>query len=760
MELKFPKELQTLKQWVCWKGIPDESRPGKIKKVPINPYTGGQAQSNNPQTWSDYETALRERGKYSGIGFMFGNGYFGVDIDDVRAEIEEYKMGVADNIVSEFIYALQSYAEYSVSGNGLHIICRGTLPKNGRRRKNVEMYSEGRFFIMTGNRASEYTDIAECSESIKALHEKYIGGGCEPTAGVILSQPVGLSESEIIEIAKRSKQGQIFTDLYNGNWSTYFTSQSEADMSFCNMLAFYCRKDEEMMDRIFRSSGLMRDKWDRKQAGSTYGRLTISKAARHCNAVYEPKPQYSISIGMTKPEKPKLYTFDDTGNAERFTDYFKNSIRYSFVNKCWFWWDGRRWCVDNTGVVRRLADEVVENMRGELGNYIDNVPDDMDTEEMEERFMKHLKSCRSNKSKITMIKESEHRVSITPQQFDLHTDQLNTVNGILNLRTGELINHDSEQFITKITNVEYTEKSDCPLWKEFLNDIFDGNQELIRYVQTAIGYSLTGSTQEQCAFFCYGNGRNGKSTFLDIISYILGDYAANMQPETIMVRSMNNGTSDIARLKGARFVTTVEPNEGMRLNEGILKQMTGGDKITAAKKYENEFEFTPEFKIWMGANHKPIIRGTDDGIWRRMKIIPFTIQIPEEKVDKNLRNKLIKEAPAILNWMVEGCLLWGREGLKDPKVIQEAVKEYKSEMDVLESFLEDCTEKGAGKESSRDLYNVYCQWARENNEYIMPKRKFGIEMGKKVERRKSGSYVYYYGISILKEYLPYKLRFA
>ena len=156
---------------------------------------------------------------------------------------------------------------------------------------------------------------------------------------------------------------------------------------------------------------------------------------------------------------------------------------------------------------------------------------------------------------------------------------------------------------------------------------------------------------------------------MDIISYILGDYAANMQPETIMVRSMNNGTSDIARLKGARFVTTVEPNEGMRLNEGILKQMTGGDKITAAKKYENEFEFTPEFKIWMGTNHKPIIRGTDDGIWRRMKIIPFTIQIPEEKVDKNLRNKLIKEAPAILNWMVEGCLLWGREGLKDPEVI-------------------------------------------------------------------------------------------
>lgn len=165
---------------------------------------------------------------------------------------------------------------------------------------------------------------------------------------------------------------------------------------------------------------------------------------------------------------------------------------------------------------------------------------------------------------------------------------------------------------------------DCPQWRVFLEQIFDHDQEMIRYIQKAVGYSLTGSTQEQCMFFCVGNGRNGKSTFLDTISDILGDYACNIQPETIMVKPYNGtANSDIARLRGARFVTTVEPNEGCRLNEGLIKQLTGGDKVTARFQYGHEFEYTPEFKIWMGTNHKPIIRGRDEGIWRR--ITPDTV---------------------------------------------------------------------------------------------------------------------------------------
>ncbi len=209
----IPEELKQLRQWVCWKGVTDSARPGKIKKIPVNARTGGGAQSNNPDTWCDYETALTASVKYSGIGFMFANGYFGVDIDDIRPELEAYQKGDMNNLAAEFIYSLESYAEYSQSGNGLHIICKGSLPEGGRRKGRVEMYSEGRFFIMTGKPAAEYAGIEDCTEAVKLLHAKYIGNP-EPAAkeNVSASQPLNLDDGKLLEIIHKSKQGAAFED--------------------------------------------------------------------------------------------------------------------------------------------------------------------------------------------------------------------------------------------------------------------------------------------------------------------------------------------------------------------------------------------------------------------------------------------------------------------------------------------------------------------------------------------------------------------
>ena len=751
-----------MRQWCCWQSLPDEGRPGKIKKIPINATTGSPAQSNNPETWVDFDTAVRMAERFSGIGFMFANGYFGVDIDGVDDAIDRFKAGEQDNIIAEFVHTLRSYAEYSVSGKGLHIICKGKLPPVGRRRNNVEMYSEGRFFIVTGNTCSEYIGIENCTEAIKPLHEKYIGGGAAPTTGIVKTMPFSLSESEIIKLAEKSKQGATFADLYSGNWNAHFMSQSEADMSLCNILAFWCRKDEQLMDKLFRSSGLMREKWDRKQSGTTYGAMTISKAARDCNAVYEPKPQYENSVGVTPKEKKaptKLYTFDDTGNAERFYDTFGESVRYNYTAKSWMYYDGRRWCEDATGAVKRMTDEIVEEMRHGLETYLETAPPDMDREESEKSYRRHVKASRSSKGKIAMLKEAEHRVPIMPAGLDKHTSLLNVTNGIINLRTGELLPHDRKYLLSKICYTEYTDKIDYPLWEKFLSEIFDGDHDLIRYVQKAIGYSLTGSVQEQCAFFLYGTGRNGKSTFLDVIGEIMGDYAVNIQPETIMVKQANGGpTSDIARLKGARFVTTSETAEGARINEGLLKQITGDGKVTASKKYENEFEFAPELKLWMGTNHKPIIRGTDLGIWRRLRLIPFTVQIPENKVDKRLKHKLRQEMPGILKWAVDGCLLWQREGLKAPAAVEAASKEYKGEMDVLAAFLDECTEQG-GEVNSGDLFRAYAAWAKDSTEYEMRAPTFGREMAKRFEKRRSNGTIYV-GVSLRVDNYNFGARFA
>lgn len=749
----IPEELKRLKNWVCWKAEPDQKAHSGIKKIPINPYTGGQAMSNNPDTWSDFETAVRVSADLAGIGFVFdGNGYFGVDLDDMPEALEQFKNGNYDNVISEFVYGLKSYTELSRSGNGIHIICKGRLPEGARRKGGIEMYEKGRFFVMTGNYCSEFIDISNCTESVKPLHEKYLAQHKSPSEKTnnMSAVPLSLTANEIIEKALNSQNGAKFEALYRGDITGY-ASQSEADMAFCNILAFWCGGDIETMDSIYRSSGLMREKWDRKQSGSTYGMLTLKKAADSCNAAYSPQSfqdDYSITIGGKKSVPKKLYTFDDTGNAERMFDYFGNILKYSYVDKRWLYYRDGKWTFDNVGEIFRVADAALEIMKKESTLW----------EEHEggifyDDYKKHVKKTRSNNAKKAMVKELEHRVPILPKNMDTDKMSVNCKNGIIDLRSGKLMPHDINKFMTKMLNVQLPENPKSPrLWLDFLSDIFGDDRELIRYIQKAVGYSLSGSTNEQCVFFLYGTGRNGKSTFLEIVRYIMGDYATNIQPETIMVRpSQGSANSDIARLKGARFVTSVEPNEGMRINEGLLKQLTGDDVVTARKLYGDEFEFKPEFKLWMATNHKPIIRGTDTGIWRRIHIIPFTVSIPVEKVDRRLKYKLREELPDILAWAVEGCRIWQSEGLRMPKAVLDAVQEYRHEMDVISAFTDACCIVG-GEVKSSQLYAVYSEWTAENNEYRMSSTKFGVEVAKRFERVKKRDGLYYSGITLSPEH--------
>lgn len=746
----IPSELKEFSNWICWKSIlqPRPDDPDHVGKIPINPKTGGNAQSNNPETWTDFSTAVRAAEKFSGIGFMFGNSpFFGVDIDGVENEIREF-LGGGNNVVAEFAYGLQSYMELSPSGKGVHIICRGVLPKGSRRKGKFEMYESGRFFTVTGENVGGFNAVSDCTEAIKPLHEKYLGGGrVEPVQRAVQPGELPCSAAEVLELARKAKNGCKFQSLFAGNFSEY-TSQSEADMAFCNMLAFWTGCNAALMDNIFRQSGLMRDKWDRRQSGSTYGALTIQKAIEQCEQVYEPPTKlarFRVKItgsgtAPAEPTTPNLYTMDDMGNAQRFIDIFGEDFRYNYTDKCFIYWDGRRWATDVDGAVERAADVATEAMKQELEYY-----EEMNDSDLEKAFTKHIKASRSNKSKGNMLKEIQHKLPVMPHQLDKHKMAFNVPNGTLSLRTGQLIPHERGHFITKFSPIEYTDNADCPMWKKFLDDIFAGDSELIRYIQKAVGYSMTGDVTEQCVFFLYGTGRNGKSTFLDVLREILGEYVSNIQPETIMVKngSGNGINSDIARLKGARMVTTVEPNEGVRINEGLIKQLTGDDAVTARKLYGNEFEFKPEFKLWMATNHKPVIRGTDEGIWRRIHMIPFTVQIPQERVDRQLKSKLEREYSAILRWAVDGCVLWQREGLKQPKAVLDMVREYRREMDVISAFIDDRCEEGEGLyERSSELYAAYSVWCEKNTEYKMSNTKFSVELEKRFGKiaRKDGKY--------------------
>ncbi len=758
----IPQELRCLPNWVCWQAVQDERSHSGVSKRPIDPKTGNFAKSNDPSTWADLDTAVQAAQKWSGIGFMFsGSGCFGVDLDDIAEELQSYRDG-SGGIVTEFVNALQSYAEVSQSGTGIHIICKGSLPKGGRRRGKVEMYDSGRFFVMTGQPISEYAEVAECSERIRPLHEKYIGGGKEPTAGIRQTTALPQTADEILRAAANSKNGAKFKALYSGDISGY-SSQSEADMALCNMLAFWTGCDAQKMDAMFRASGLMREKWDRKQSGSTYGALTVQKAIAGCTEVYRgTKTDFRANIGgqnsplisvgePERAEKQRLYSFDDTGNAQRFCDLFGDKVRYSYTDKRWLYYDGRKWCTDMTGTIGRLADKSVEAMAAEAQAYAEI--DAAEGGDMTEKFQKHIKASRSNRSKKAMLSEAMHYMPIMPSQMDRHKGHINTPAGVIELKTGRIIEHSPEHYFSKLTNAEYDLHAECPLWLKFLEDIFAGDKDLIRYVQKAVGYSLSGSTAEQCMFFLLGSGRNGKSTFIEVIRDIFGDYASNIQPESIMVRRSGGSAinSDIARLKGARLVTCSEPNEGARLNEGLIKQLTGGDPVTARKLYGEEFEFQPEFKLWVSTNHKPIIRGTDIGVWRRIHLIPFNVQIPESKVDRQLKYKLEGELTGIFRWAVDGCLLYRKEGLRMPKIMQDSVKEYHREMDVLSAFIEDCCTEGKGLSvQSSQLYAAYLKWAEQGKEYTMSATKFSMEIAKRYEKVKLRSGIHFNGLALLR----------
>jgi len=345
-------------------------------------------------------------------------------------------------------------------------------------------------------------------------------------------------------------------------------------------------------------------------------------------------------------------------------------------------------------------------------------------------------------------------IPATPEDFDSDPFLLTVANGTLDLRTGKLREHKREDLITKLAPVEYDPAATCPRWEAFLREVMDGDEEMIRYLQKAVGYSLTGDTGEQVLFFLYGTGANGKSVFLNVIQELLGDYA-QQAPTTLLMAKQNEGISnDVARLKGARFVATIETDEGKRMAESLVKQLTGGDKVTARFLRQEFFEFKPEAKIFLASNHKPIIHGSDYGIWRRIHLVPFTVTIPPEKRDRRLPDKLRAELPGILRWAVDGLRMWMEEGLNPPLKVQAATEEYREDMDSLGTFLaECCVTHWSAKVAVGELYREYVAWCEENGEAPMKQRMLGKRLKERgFKQDRTGSARYWVGLGLATEY--------
>lgn len=401
--------------------------------------------------------------------------------------------------------------------------------------------------------------------------------------------------------------------------------------------------------------------------------------------------------------------FSEERLALRFSDQHEGELRYVAGWRRWMCWDGTRWHEDETLAVFDRARAICRKASAECGDA-------------KVAAAVRLAAARTAVA-VEILARSDRRHATTIKQWDADAWLLNTPAGTVDLRTGELHDHRREQYLTKITAAGPGE--DCPSWRCFLDRITDGCSELQAFLQRVIGYCLSGSTREHAVFFLYGTGANGKSVFLSTIAGLMGDYAKTAPASAFTATNTEQHPTDVAGLRGARFVTAIETEDGRWWAEAKIKSLTGGDRITARFMRQDFFEYVPQFKLIVAGNHKPGLRNVDEAIRRRLHLIPFTVTIGEQERDPDLCEKLKTEYPGILKWAIEGCLAWQRDGLNSPDIVRSATSDYLAAEDAIGRWIEDRCLVGNGFwTAGAALFADWQQWSDRTGERPGTQKRF------------------------------------
>ncbi len=429
------------------------------------------------------------------------------------------------------------------------------------------------------------------------------------------------------------------------------------------------------------------------------------------------------SIARYEPSE-REHHLTDSGNAERLVSAHGENIRYCELWAQWLVWDGNRWARDYGSLIHAKAKQTIQQMYLSAGRIGD-----------EERRTKEVKWALASESEsriraMIALARYEPGVPIHPDLLDEHHWLLNCANGTLDLQSGELGDPRREDLLTKLMPTAYKPEASAPIWDYFQDHISGNTDELIGFKQRAFGYGLTGDTSEQCFFIHYGTGSNGKSTELNTVRAVLGaDYAMHTPTDTVLIKRSDAIPNDLARLRGSRFVTAIEAEAGRRMAESLVKQMTGGDPIAARFMRAEWFEFVPTHKLYLAVNHKPVIRGADEAIWRRIRLIPYDVTIPPDEQDKHLQEKMEAEAEGVLAWLVRGCMEWQERGLDAPRAVTHATDEYRKDMDTLGDFLTECCVIGTRFETTaKNLHDAYRTWCEANGDKPLSKRALGMRL--------------------------------
>jgi putative DNA primase/helicase len=720
----IPDELKTRDQWVNFPLIWDEARE-HYAKPPISAKTLRNASSTNPATWATFDEALAAIGKtavykdtkgeqlevtLAGVGFagLEQTDLTGIDIDDcVNAETGEIKQYALD-VVELF----NSYAEISPSGTGIRIFIKGEKPKrawsgNKGGDYELEVYDSGRYLTVTGHHlAGTPREIEPRQLHLEAFLSRYA-----PEKETREKKDYTGPEGAKIDLdAFITKHGiKILREI----------NERTAERSYaivCPWVDEHSGGDE---------SGTRIGQFER-------GGLFFKCEHGHCEGRkwqdvrehFEPNVYKRMKAGKSVPAgAPRKYALTDVGNGERFADQHGRDVKWISTWHKHVVWTGRKWTPDEYEEVMDRAQKAARSIHKEAEHEVDL--------DRQRKIAAHAIGSQHASRIRAMIDMAKPHMAATHEGFDTDPWLFNCQNGIVDLRTGELMEHVRTKMMTKATPVEFDPTAEAPHFHAFLAQILP-DEEVRRFLQKLYGYALVGEQREAILPILHGSGSNGKSTLMRTVMAAFGDYAIAGARDLLMAKG-NAHPTELADLFGTRLVSCMESDNGRRLDEGLVKQLTGGDRIKARKMREDFWEFDPTHTVFLATNHKPEIQGTDHAIWRRVKLVPFNVTIPDAEQDTALPEKLGDELAGILRWAIEGCLAWQREGFKEPQAVTEATQKYREDMDVLALFVADrCVEGPEFEAPAGALYKQYQIWCDNAGEKMLLKqRTFGERLAER-----------------------------
>jgi putative DNA primase/helicase len=751
----IPATLRKLPQWVLWRAIQQQADK-KPTKFPADTL-GVAAKTTDPATWEGFkevwEAYHEDGGDFAGVGFVFAadDGFVGIDLDTCRNP----ETGELTDFAAEAVKRVKSYWEVSPSGCGLHCFLRGEIPGERRRAGTVEIYQEGRYFTVTGKFVREdRREITSDQEGLNWLYRQTFGEDPPASASVTASVTEGANGGDVTEadretLRKAKKKSDRLRRLYRGDRGDLagYASRSEADLALCSELLYFFGGDTQKACALFYESGLYREKWERQD----YRKRTLGKALEGLSGRF-----FDWDSDIPSNEVLSHLDANEDGDAKLFIRLNRDLFVFDHAANEWSQWAGHHWVRDETAAATAAVESVIAVYLNEARRQQNNRHSAAEAGDQEgekkakkraENLFKRSFSLRTaeRKKKVLYLaaRITKKPLCITGKEWDLQPFLIACSNGVYDLKAGEFRAGRREDYLKTALPHAYDPTAKAPTWERFLTEIFGGDHELVGFCQRLFGSAISGSTTEHVFPILWGRGRNGKTTLVETINFVLGPYAHKANAATLMEsgrggRQSGAADADTLALRGKRVVFSSETKEGKSLDDARVKELTGADTLNARAPYARQpVEFSPTHTVFLLTNHKPRIQATDQGIIERISLIPFRLAFvrkpkatDERHADPNLPERLRAEAPGILNWLIEGHAIFLRDGLSPPAAVQAATEEYQRENDEIGEFLESCTEAVPNSQiQASKLYDEYARWAEADGE-PMTRTRFGREIKK------------------------------